>query len=152
MILSARLAPGVILIFTIIEVQLIIILAIHAFVWPYRKKIHNVIDLFLFANLAIINFLKLLNFFYAENGAQSEKFILGIHLLQLLFVYIPIIALFLAIIYKVACKVKGFWMMKTKERSASNEDFTNFLDADRGSLFASESYHMMRQKKLESSF
>lgn len=164
MILSSRLVTGVILIFTIIEVQLIIMLALHTFIWPYQKRIHNIIDLFVFTNLAIINGLKLLNFFYAENGAQAETNIRVTHAVQLLFIYIPIIVLFLAVIFKVGRNLKGFVVKSKKaiarrisnERSDEMEEnripFENnddaFLDNNRRS-FASESYRMMRQNKAD---
>lgn len=45
MILSSRLVTGVILIFMVIEIELIFMLALHSFVWPYQNKIHNLIDL-----------------------------------------------------------------------------------------------------------
>ena len=63
-ILSSRFATGVMLIFVIIELQLIAMLALH--------MITCIIDFLVLTNLAIINTLKLLNLFFAENGRDQE--------------------------------------------------------------------------------
>ena len=46
----------------ILEVQLILMLMVHAFVQPYKKRWHNTIDTILFANLALINALTTFSF------------------------------------------------------------------------------------------
>lgn len=161
-ILSSRFTTGVFLIHTIIEIQLIFMLAVHALAWPYQKRIHNIIDLFVFANLAIINGLKLLQFFYTENISQSKTDILKIDVIQGFFIYIPIIILCLVIFFKLARKLKAWLLVKVcrtsnklsdrvEERRVSCEDSDDdFLENNRRSIFASESYRMVIQKRKKS--
>ena len=163
-VLSSRFANDVILIFTIIEVQLIAMLVVHTIVWPYQKKIHNIVDSIIFADLAIINSLKLLNFFYAENGIREESKIRTIHFIQLFFIYIPLIGLCLWIFYVLAHKMKALYQKLRKKpeevlkslnshyegrlvETIDNDD--DFIENDRRSFFASESYRMMKRNKLD---
>lgn len=164
-ILSSRLVSGVILIFTVIEIQLILMLALHTLTWPYQKRIHNIIDLGVFANLAVINALKLLNFFYAENGARSKSVIRVIHAIQLFFVYIPIVVLFAWLLLRILCMIRSccFRRHRRQDRDkltarvqqsivgleSSGDDF---LGHNRNSTFDTESYRLIKRQKSEDSF
>lgn len=46
----------------VVEVQLILMLTVHAFIQPYKKKWHNALDVILFADLALIIALTTYNF------------------------------------------------------------------------------------------
>lgn len=108
--------------------------------------------------MAIINGLKLLNFFYAENGARSKTIIQTIHVVQLFFIYIPIIALCVWVVYKFTRKIKELLVKKTARRASNDpgdqmeaicvDSDDDFLD-HRRSLFATESYSLMRRNKSE---
>lgn len=164
-ILSSRFATGVISIFTIIQIQLIAMLVLHTMFWPYQRKIHNMIDLIIFADLAIINSLKLLNFVYAENGAREKDKIHAIHYIQLFFIYIPLFGLCLWILYKLISKIKPLYRMLHRKSESivlqpleshydgrlieSLENDDDFLENDRRSYFGSESYRMVKRNKLE---
>ena len=54
-------SPTVLLFYAIVQLQLILILAVHSIFQPYKEKRHNIIDSLLFANLAIINGITLYN-------------------------------------------------------------------------------------------
>jgi hypothetical protein len=150
-----RFNTTVFLIHTIIEVQLVAMIALHTLAWPYQKKIHNIIDLLLFANLAIINSLKLLKFFYIENGTKSRRDLKRIRLTAAFFTYIPIIALCLVLLYKLVRILKYLLAkisqasnklhVEQEERSIRLENLDhNLLEDDQRSLHASESYHKMK--------
>ena len=51
--------------YSIVQLQLLLVLAIHAIFQPYKERKHNIIDALLFTNLAIINGITLYNL--AEN-------------------------------------------------------------------------------------
>ena len=58
------------LFYLIVEVQLVLMLTVHAFVQPYKKRCHNILDTLLFADLALINAFTTFNFhrsFYNYN-------------------------------------------------------------------------------------
>ena len=154
-IILSRFASGVFLTYTIIEIQVVLMLVVHALAWPYQKRIHNVIDLFMFTNLAIINSLKLLNFIFTENGAQSRSEIRKIEVIQTILIYIPIATLLLTIIIKLGKKLMRILLKvsgKLKESAIVKEPCedpeNDFLEDDRHH-FASESYRMMKRENLE---
>ena len=155
-ILSSRFATGVMLIFVIIEVQLIVMLALHTISWPYQKKIHNIIDFLVLTNLAIINTLKLLNFFYAENGKKSESKSHIIHWIQLFFTYLPLFGLILWYFlyathkFKIVSRIKkkmGRISRTERDGHSVDEDNEDFYDRDR--TLSSDLYRLVKGRQLE---
>lgn len=93
--------------YTFVELQLIVILALHAVVQPYKERWHNVIDSLVFANLAIINGLTLFNYYMVINGGvndrKKENFITAALSVQAILIYVPlfyIVAYLLWIVYR----------------------------------------------------
>ena len=80
--------------YTWVELKLIVILALHSVVQPYKVKWHNIIDSLIFANLAIINGITLFNYFKVVNasakGEQKEKNVTMFSVIQTVLIYIPI--------------------------------------------------------------
>ena len=156
-ILSSRFATGVMLIFVIIELQLIAMLALHTITWPYQKKIHNIIDFLVLTNLAIINTLKLLNFFYAENGKRSGSKYHIIHWIKLFFIYLPLFGLALWCFLYATHKFKIVSRIKGKMDSISgaehdghysdDEDNNDFFDRDQ--ILSSDPYRLIKGRQLE---
>jgi hypothetical protein len=144
---------------TIIEIQLVAMIALHTLAWPYQKKIHNIIDLLLFANLAIINSLKLLKFFYTENGAKSRTDLKRIRVTGRVFIYIPILVLFLVIIYVLARILKTHFpkISRVSSRDIELEESRvscvdpsdDFLEDHQRSLYASDTYHRIKRMKSD---
>lgn len=93
--------------YTWVELNLIVILALHSAVQPYKEKWHNFIDSMVFANLAIINGITLFNYFYVVNangnGDRKEKIIPLFSSLQVILIYLPLFCIliyFLVLIYR----------------------------------------------------
>ena len=90
--------------YTAVEVGIIIILALHALCQPYAKKVHNIIDTLLFADLALINAITLAHYYIfrtALSRQQAVKYVNKTMVLQLVLIYLPLLvmmgyALFLA--------------------------------------------------------
>lgn len=102
--------------YTWVELQLIIILALHSVVQPYKVKWHNIIDSLIFANLAIINGITLFNYFKVVNasskGEQKYQSVTMFSAIQTLLIYVP---LFCVVAYY------SFWIFrKCKARITSN--------------------------------
>lgn len=57
--------------FFFLELQLIIMLIVHALCQPYKKRLHNIIDTLLFGNLAIINAITYYNIIASGAGANT---------------------------------------------------------------------------------
>ena len=58
--------------YTLVELQLIVILTIHCMAQPYRRRWHNIVDTLIFSNLAIINGLTLYNYAKVTEGKDEE--------------------------------------------------------------------------------
>ena len=88
--------------YSLLELILIAILAIHAIAQPYNNRKHNILDALLFFNLAIINGITVYNYHYARFGVEAFIYI------QLVLAYIPLICF---LIYATLCfirKVKSY--------------------------------------------
>ena len=153
-ILSSMFATGVMPIFVIIELQLIVMMALHTITWPYQKKIHNIIDFLVLTSLAIINTLKSLNFFYAENGKRSGSKSRIIHWIQLFFTCLPLFCLVLwcflyaAHKFKIVSRImKKMGSISRTEHDGHDEDNEDFYDRDR--TLSSDSYRLVKGRQLE---
>ena len=95
MILATRtFVPSIFYVYICIELQLIIILSLHSAVQPYKISTHNKIDSAIFANLAIINTLSLINLFISRLGNDTGSFDISNNILQAN-IYIQITLIFL---------------------------------------------------------
>ena len=101
-ILGSRFAPTVLVIYAIMEFQLVVMLVLHVVFWPYQRKIHNIVDTLLLANLAIITILNMLINIEAE---MINIFV--IYLIELAFVSIPLVALFIYCVYRIVQRMKS---------------------------------------------
>ena len=55
-----------------IEVLIIIILCLHAWAQPYERRFYNILDAFMYTNLAIVNALSLFNYYWISNPTNSN--------------------------------------------------------------------------------
>ena len=93
----------------ILEVQLILILMVHAFVQPYKKRWHNTIDTILFANLALINALTTFNF-SRSFSSNTNKEISIVSSTQAFLICLPDIYMIFYIIRYILIEVCGLQM------------------------------------------
>lgn len=77
--------------YTFVQIQLAIILAVHALCQPYKKRWHNVLDGFLFLNLSIVNAATLFNFSLTLSLKDSQKYVNRASTVQVLLLYLPLI-------------------------------------------------------------
>ena len=95
--------PNLFYMYVIIEVELTVILALHAVVQPYKNSTHNKIDSMIFANLAIINGLSLINYYISSQGSitNGEAVQASIYI-QLILIYLPLLCIIMYLFMKVA--------------------------------------------------
>lgn len=74
--------------YILVQVQLSVILTVHALCQPYRKHWHNVLDSLLFVSLSIINTATLFNF---SSTSNSLKYISHASTVQAILLYLPLI-------------------------------------------------------------
>ena len=74
------------------EVMAILMLALHALAQPYERRFYNVLDTFMYTNLAIVNGLSLLTYYWVNSPTNSYSKIVNIIMtVQLILVYLPLI-------------------------------------------------------------
>ena len=126
---------------SIAQVVVMVVLAVHLKIQPYKKKLHNNIDGCLFLLLGIINTLTLTRYFESLSQSQSGILILTGYI-QLLLVYIPIVIIFGLLIglavKKCRNKRQDINMRKFSLVSGSSVSFD--LESSRETFIASTSY------------
>ena len=89
--------------FTVVEILLLCVLALHAICQPYIKRAHNIIDTLLFTNLAIINAISFVNYYivrnYGEKKYQQKKIRVSTSI-QLVLIYTPAVIMLGYVIIK----------------------------------------------------
>lgn len=150
-ILACRFAPTVLIIYAMMELQLITMLILHTLSWPYQRKIHNVIDALLIANLAIITLLKMLVQIQAEM-TKLHSSIFVTYAVELVFVNIPLIALIIFAACKIFRRVKS-WLKGKEEHKRDTKILDElFLEdnvRDMSLNTSTDSYILMRERQLE---
>ena len=107
--------------YCILEVFLIVISTLHAIVQPYKKKKHNVVDLLLFATLAVVNVLSLLNYHKASLKRQNSPSVKFSFSIQVVLIYLPLVCLIVAGLVKA-------WKLVSTHCKKDKSDSQNLLD------------------------
>ena len=74
-----------------LEMIVILMLAFHSLAQPYEKRFYNLLDTFMFCNLAIVNGLSLFNYYWVNYSSAGDKEVIVALTVQLILVYIPIV-------------------------------------------------------------
>ena len=100
------------------EIELVVIIAVHAAVQPYQKTWHNIVDAFIFSDIAIINALSMYIYIKATDLDQAaQESISTAIVVRLLLIYLPLVY---AVLYLTILVSK--WMkLKLKQRNSSRE-------------------------------
>ena len=106
--------------YAFVEIQLIIILAVHAYVKPYQKQMHNIIDTLVFTNLALINTITLLNYALISKRGEQNKINSILSSIQLILVYLPLLTLFGYTGWRTFIKIKT--LLKRENQKADKEE------------------------------
>ena len=98
----------------------LLILGIHSVLHPYKSWKHNAIDGLIFLDIGIINSITemIKTSLITQN---NNNHILQLKLIQLAFIYMPMIPLLLIILVKVGRKMKSFCRLSGQIREPSEE-------------------------------
>ena len=80
--------------YVILEIQLVLILTLQAVIYAYIKHWHNVLDILLFANLAVINAMTLHNYKRAKETSKNTTYQREIDIfsaIQTFLIYLPLV-------------------------------------------------------------
>ena len=96
--------------YTTVEILLILMLMLHAVAQPYQKRWYNIVDTLLFTDLAIINGLSLYIYSKATDGTGNvyAKSIHSASIVQLIFIYLPLVYIAIYTIAQLTLKIKSF--------------------------------------------
>ena len=111
--------------YVILEIELVLILTLQAIIYAYRTHWHNVLDILLFANLAIINAMTLHNYKRAKETSKNANYQREIDILsgvQTFLIYLPLVYVMCYIISTMLCEKK-----EHKVESSLYDDVTDTL-------------------------
>ena len=80
--------------FTVVEAGIIVIFMLHALCQPYAKRVHNIIDTLLFADLALINIITFAHYYVLRTALDRHEAINNINttmVIQLVLIYLPLL-------------------------------------------------------------
>ena len=141
-ILASRFAPTVSIIHTVMEIQLVIMLVLHATLWPYQKNVHNIVNTLLLANLAAIMKLDMM----IRNDADVINVFI-IYLFKSALVSIPMVVFISYFTYRIMQRLRVKCRRK-KEQQRNTVIMDDLLLEDNvrdvSVITASDSYMLMR--------
>ena len=94
--------------YPIIELELVLIIILHATIQPYKEKKHNIIDLFIFLNLAVINGITLYNYSQIVGGQNLHIYVSVTTTIQIVLMSLPLLCMMVMCIVKLVKKVKNY--------------------------------------------
>lgn len=102
---------------------IIVMVLVHVIFLPYKKRIHNIIDVLLFANLGLISCLKLMMVTVTEFSSTSV--IHFVHILEIILVNLPIAVATVYVVYQGV--LKGYERYKRKYFKTEGDNRDSFL-------------------------
>ena len=82
--------------FTVVEAGIIVIFMLHALCQPYAKRVHNIIDTLLFADLALINIITFAHYYVLRTALdrhEAMNYINTTMIIQLVLIYLPLLVM-----------------------------------------------------------
>lgn len=107
--------------YIVLEVQLIVMLTLQATTYAYKRRWHNLIDILLFANLAIINALTMHNY---KRARDPNTYTASINIVSAVQTFLILFPLVYVVCYYV---IRLAWMIKRRSKKSS---FTDSLALD----------------------
>ena len=101
--------------YTMVQLQFLVIICLHAIVQPYKKRSHNILDVLIFANVLIINAMTLYNYKRSLEKIDYATWINTICTIQAIFLYLPLVCLVLYFFKKMLGKIRKNKMSQHKK-------------------------------------
>ena len=118
---------SVTLFYTLLEIQLVVTLILHALVQPYKLHSHNMIDIALLGLLALINAMTMYNYQKAYRGHRSfQHETNSVTSLQLFLIFFPLVYLAMYFLKKIIEK-RTANVLKRKEKESGDHGLTDTL-------------------------
>ena len=88
------------------EIQLILMLGLHALIWPYKESRHNRYDLYIFVLLLTINRITSYNYQWTVHQRDSDYRVKVFSTIQVLLAYTPVLFMGIWLLVKLWKKIK----------------------------------------------
>ncbi len=75
--------------YTVVGVELSLMLVVHVIFWPYREQWHNIVDTLIYSNILLVNGFTI--FIYSSSVNFSSTFVYEAAVIQTLLIYLPLI-------------------------------------------------------------
>ena len=143
--------------FLLTEIALLCLFTIHAVARPYKRRLFNIIDILMLANMSIINALTWYIFNTSSFGGDRQSIEVAISI-KIILMYLPLLALLVTIILwfvrKCSIMPKQIQYMKYKEEDLSeNSNFiTSLVTRRKKSQVTADDDLFSRAAELNSSF
>ena len=112
--------------YTLVGIQLIFVIVLHAVFQPYKEKKHNVIDLLLFSNLALINGITQYNYArITESKGDSEytrNILLITMIIQSVLISLPLVCVLFVLLRKLKQKLRQVKTAYTEIESVASQN------------------------------
>ena len=95
---------GMVELYVILEVIVIVMLALHSIMQPYRNPFYNILDAAIFADLAIINGLSIYNFYLSQYSDNSTEMLKVTTYIQVVLIYLPLVYMTIMVGLKIATR------------------------------------------------
>lgn len=104
--------------YTVVEIQFLVILAVHAWVQPHKVAWHNKLDAFIFATLAVINSLTLYNYVQVTSNYHShfDYIVDAVSIIQAVICYLPIFYMVVYLTGKAYYRVRASCSQKFRKK------------------------------------
>lgn len=107
--------------YTILEIQFICMLVLHAVIKPYKLQQHNVLDIMLLGLLAVINMLTMYNYQISYREHKRDQYLINIvSAVQTVLSYIPLLCLVVYLLKYFIRKIRMF--IKSKQADQGFEE------------------------------
>ena len=106
--------------YSMLELIVVIMLAMHSIFQPFEKRIYNTIDTLMCANLAVINGISFYNVVLSQTNSNSSL-IETLTIIQVILIYIPIVYFF-GLAFMKLLRVSKFLKPKPKEETLFEPD------------------------------
>ena len=98
--------------YIITEGILLLMLAIHACIRPYKKAWHNFIDTLLFSLLILLNTITLFNYYQQRTQQDNKNYIKYTTSIQVILTWLPDLVVIICLVTKGARKLKSIGLSK----------------------------------------
>ena len=114
--------------YIVLEIQLLLMLILHAMAQPYKQRRHNIIDSLLFIHMALINALTMFNFTEVKSQYGIEQNITLVAYLQSVLIVLPLLCAVLYCGWHTVKTVLSICLNPASDNGSSTSDRGDLMD------------------------